>query len=397
MTTVEPPHDTVGAFVDEPRILLSGPSNGSLAGQRLAVKDLFDVAGTVTGAGNPEYAATHEVADTTAAAVEALVGAGATVVGKTITDELAFSLSGTNTHYGTPVNTAAPDRIPGGSSAGSAAAVAAGLVELALGTDTGGSIRVPASYCGLAGWRPTHGAVPIDGVVPLAPSFDTVGLLAATVDRLIPAAAVLLGGAGGATVADPVRSVVGFAEAFADVEPAVADAIRSAVSVGDDVDVGLDLAAVLDAQRTIQTWEAWQEHGAWITQQRPALGVGIAARFASGASITAADVDRAGSVRNEVRRRAIAATAGGRVLAMPAAAGPAPRRLELADDADRADYDSRRVRTLRLTATAGMAGLPVVVVPIADVGGLPVGVAFVGAPGSDIALLTWAAATYGGR
>ena len=114
------------------------------------------------------FAADRTPAVAHATAVELLVDAGATVIGKTITDELAYSLSGTNVHFGTPVNPAAPGRIPGGSSAGSASAVAAGLCDLALGTDTGGSIRVPASYCGILGWRPTHGAVSTRGVVHLA-------------------------------------------------------------------------------------------------------------------------------------------------------------------------------------------------------------------------------------
>ncbi len=173
------PVDTVGAFVGAPSELVAGAPGGPLDGVRLAVKDMFDVAGTVTGAGNPTFAAGRAPATTSATAVQRLVAAGATVVGKTITDELAYSLSGTNVHFGTPRNVRAPGHVPGGSSAGSAAAVAAGLVELALGTDTGGSIRVPASYCGIFGWRPTHGAVDIAGVLPLAPSFDTVGLLAA--------------------------------------------------------------------------------------------------------------------------------------------------------------------------------------------------------------------------
>jgi Asp-tRNA(Asn)/Glu-tRNA(Gln) amidotransferase A subunit family amidase len=186
------PNDTVGAFVGAPTVLARGQAGGPLDGERLAVKDLFDIAGTVTGAGSPAFAAAGAAAATSASAVERLVAAGATVVGRTVTDELAYSLTGTNVHFGTPHNVRAPNRVPGGSSAGSAAAVAAGIAELGLGTDTGGSIRVPASYCGLLGWRSTHGSVPMDGIVPLAPSFDTVGLLADDAGTLLAGAGALL-------------------------------------------------------------------------------------------------------------------------------------------------------------------------------------------------------------
>ena len=152
--------------------------------------------GTVTGAGNPTFAAEHAAATRNATAVERLLDAGASVIGKTITDELSYSLSGTNVHYGMPRNVNAPGRVPGGSSAGSAAAVAAGLADLALGIDTGGSVRIPASYCGIYGWRPTYAAVPIDGVVALSPSFDVVGLFAANADLLVHGADALLEPAG---------------------------------------------------------------------------------------------------------------------------------------------------------------------------------------------------------
>src|SRR5690606_37246293 len=173
----------------EPDVALTGP----LAGLRLAVKDLFDVAGMPTGAGNPRWLETHEAPDADAEAVARLRAAGASLVGKTITDELAWSLNGSNAHYGTPDNPAAPGRLPGGSSSGSASAVASGLADIGLGTDTGGSIRVPASYCGLFGLRPTHGRVPLEGAVPLAASFDTAGVFTRDAATLRKASETLLG------------------------------------------------------------------------------------------------------------------------------------------------------------------------------------------------------------
>jgi amidase len=292
----------------------------------------------------------------------------------------------------------APGRVPGGSSAGSAAAVAAGLVDLALGTDTGGSIRVPASYCGIAGWRPTHGAVPIDGVVPLAPSFDTVGLLARDPGVLLAGADALLGRAGGEPTDDAPVRLAWFGEALADVEPAIADACRTALHArGEEpsaAELGVDLGAALTAFRQRQAWEAWRAHGAWITAARPPMGPGIAGRFAAAADVTAADVERADDVRAAVRAALVAATADGTVLVQPAAAGAAPP-AGVGAAVDPAAHERRRMQTLRLTCVAALAGAPVVVLPrardTAD-GDLPLGVAFVGAPGSDRRLLRWAVA-----
>ena len=412
--TVRLPVDTLGAFVGGPRLLADGAPDGPLSGVSLAVKDLFDVAGTVTGAGNPTFAAGRSPATAHAWAVEALVAAGASVVGKTVTDELAYSLSGTNVHHGTPRNVAAPGRIPGGSSAGSAAAVAGGLVDLALGTDTGGSIRVPASYCGVYGWRPTHGAVAMAGVVPLAPSFDTAGLFASDPALLAIAAAVLLGAdpAASVGVADPDRLLTMPrlqvpAEPAAQVSPGLAAGLRdvaarlgaaptertgagiapSGMSNPRQFELGVDLDRAVGAFRTLQGWEAWRQHGPWITAVDPSFGPGIAARFAAASRVTEIEVATAQTVREEVAAAMQAATADGTVLVLPASAGPAPE-----PSADGATKEAERGRTLRICCLAGLAGAPVVVAPLLREDGLPVGVAFVGAPGTDLALLRWVAA-----
>lgn len=396
------PVDTVGAFVGPPAVLAVGSGSGPLAGVSLAVKDVFDIEGLVTGAGNPCYAADHDVATLHAAAVQALLAAGVTVVAKTITDELAYSLSGTNTHFGTPVNVAAPGRIPGGSSAGSAAAVAAGLVDLALGTDTAGSVRIPASYCGIVGFRPTHGAISSAGVVPLAPSFDTVGLFARDIDLLVAAAVVLLGSPMPQPVAaDGPPRLVMIAEVLDDVADDVADEVRrvaSLLSGGAPVPVvplGVDLVQSMNAFRVRQGWEAWQAHGAWITAQQgsggPRFGNGIAARFDAASLVTAAQAAATDDVRAAVRAAVIAATADGSILVMPAAVGGAP----MANADDPAAHDAQRMGTLRLTCIAGLAGAPVVVLPLGTVGTagsrLPLGIALVGSPGGDHRLLRKAA------
>ncbi|MFN3254767.1 MAG: amidase [Ilumatobacter sp.] len=382
------PIDTVGAFVGTPAVLERGASTGPLAGLALGVKDLFDVAGTVTRAGTPDFGRDRSPATSSASAVTRLVDAGATVVGRTVTDELAFSLSGTNVHDGTPVNVAAPGRVPGGSSAGSAAAVAAGLVDLALGTDTGGSIRVPASYCGLHGWRPTHGAVPIDGVVALAASFDTVGLFARDPAVLLAGARALLGASDEPAAPPGVSDFRLVAEVLADVRAEVADELRRVGrSIGaheSPIALGVDLAEAVAAFRAIQGDEAWAAHGEWITETRPNLGPGIAARFAGASQVTAADVTAGLVIREQVERAIVEATSDGRILVVPAAAGAAPP----ADiGADRERHETNRMQTLRIESLAGLAGAPVVVRPLATDDGFPLGIAFIGAPGSDLQLL----------
>ena len=189
--------DTLGAFVPGTIVHRPPHRSGALSGLTFAAKDLFDVAGGVTGCGNPDWAATHKAAGVDAWAVDALLGAGASLTGKTVTDEISLGLLGINRFYGTPLNPRAPDRVPGGSSSGSASAVAGSLVDVALGTDSGGSVRIPASFCGIYGLRPTHGRISVAGMMIQAPSFDTVGLTlntsGTTVNPLINSFGVVTG------------------------------------------------------------------------------------------------------------------------------------------------------------------------------------------------------------
>ena len=181
-----------GAFID-PELTVGNLGNGILDGLTFAVKDVYAVAGHCSSAGNPDWLRSHNPPSEHAAVVRQLLQSGATLQGATHTDELMYSLGGENHHYGTPINPSAAGCIPGGSSSGSAVAVASGSVDFALGTDTGGSIRVPSAYCGVYGFRPTHGAVDIEGVIPLSPQFDTVGWMADRIDVLQKVGEVLLG------------------------------------------------------------------------------------------------------------------------------------------------------------------------------------------------------------
>src|ERR1700729_2903467 len=187
------PMSDANAFVPGPRLTIEGAAHGPLRGFTFAAKDLFDVAGYPTGGGNHDWARTHPVPTRHAWAVQTLLDAGATLIGKTITDEVSLGILGENAFDGTPLNTRAPDRVPGGSSSGSAAAVAAGLCDTALGTDTGGSVRVPASFCGLYGIRPTHGRLDVTGMMRQAPTSDTTGWFARDAETFARVSAVILG------------------------------------------------------------------------------------------------------------------------------------------------------------------------------------------------------------
>lgn len=387
--------DPVGAFVPHGRITRKSGHPGPLEGLTVAVKDLYDWAGVPTGAGNPQWLATHTVPTADAVALARLLDAGATLWGKTVTDELAYSIQGDNVHYGTPVNTAAPGRVPGGSSSGSAAAVAAGLVDAALGTDTGGSVRVPAAYCGIFGLRTTHGLVDRRGLVPLSDSFDTVGWFARTAgpldnlaDVLVPSLAPTL----------PWRRVFVLAEADEATDPATVVALRQVRTK-----LGLPVYALgpwgtwggleglRKAYATVQAYEAWANHGPWISANRPSFGPGIAQRFEAASKVTAAQAAEARAVAQGFRSDLRAALGDDGVLVLPATAGPAPRV-----DAEGTEVDDVRTQTMRLTCLAGLAGLPQVTVPALATDGLPRGVGLLGPAGSDRALCELAARAVGG-
>src|SRR6516164_2365262 len=214
-------HPSTAPFVPGPQIRIEGRSNGPLAGLTFAAKDLFDVAGQPTGAGNHDWARWHPIPTKHSWAVQTLLDGGATLIGKTITDEVSLGILGENAFDGTPKNVRAPGRVPGGSSSGSAAAVAAGLCDTALGTDTGGSVRVPASFCGLYGIRPTHGRINVSGMLPQAPSSDTTGWFARDTATFAKVSSVMLGEAIPSSL--PRRMIIAEdAFAFADADVATA-------------------------------------------------------------------------------------------------------------------------------------------------------------------------------
>ena len=347
-----------------------------------AVKDLIDVAGTPTGGGNPDWLKVQSPAARSAPAVEALLTAGASLAGKTITDEFAFSLQGVNAHHGTPVNPACPDRIPGGSSSGSAVAVAAKLVDFAIGTDTGGSVCVPASFVGVCGFRPTHDAISLAGVMPFAPSYDTVGWFARDAAMLCRVGGVLLPNAS----PKPVHRFRLVRDALALADPKVATALRRACAAFDIVDeISLfegQEQQWLECYRVLQGAEIWTQLGPWISLAKPRFGDSIAPRFADAASITPADVARYQPIRVLIARRVHEALGDGIGLLIPTA--PC---IALRIDAGADEIGTFYRNALALTSIAGHAGIPQISLPAGKVEGCPIGLSVLASPGHDRALL----------
>ena len=370
----------VWRVVGDPLVPATAP--GPLSGRRVAVKDLVAVAGHRIGAGNPAWLAAAEPEDAHAPVVAALLAAGADVAGIARTDELAWSLAGTNVHTGTPPNPRAPHRISGGSSSGPASAVSLGHAEIGLATDTGGSIRVPAAYQGLAGHRPTHGVVSTRGVLPLAPSFDTVGwltrdpeLLAAVGDVLLPSDTADLA---------PEPDLVQDPGLTALAAPEVAQAVESWAAARGVRRLEGPIGPVAEwraAFSALQGWEAVRAHGEWAAAHAADLGPDVRGRFERAARTTAAEADRARAVVASARAL-LREVLGDRVLVLPAAPTTAPRLG--------ADLAPVREATLALTCVAGVAGLPAVTLPLTAADGLPCGVSLVGPAGSDRALLALA-------
>ncbi len=384
------PNDPYNAFCRHTHVELEGAADGPLRGLTFAVKDVFDIAGHRTGNGSPAWLDTHAPAARTAPAVERLLAAGAHMVGKTHTDELAYSLNGENVHYGTPTNPRAPGRIPGGSSSGSAAAVAGELVDFALGTDCGGSVRLPASYCGIYGIRTTHGRIPIDGVADLAASFDTVGWFARDAGTMARVGGVLLPEG---PVFWPERLLIAedaFAFAGAEITGALANAVsRLKAALPDHRQIKVytgDPSAWPGIFRILQGDEIRRRHSAWIDANNPSFGPGIAERFRWTRTIDPAEVKRMRPQREDVARHMDALLGDDAVLCLPTAPGIAPKLKTPA-----AELEVFRARAFALLSIAGLARLPQLSLPLATMADCPLGVSLIAPRGRDQGLLSWVA------
>jgi amidase len=370
---------------------IEGAPAGPLAGLSAVVKDMYAIAGERTGAGNPNWLATQQPAAENAAAITNILAAGATIIGKAICDEFFYSVAGANAHYGTPANVRAPGRLPGGSSSGSAAATAAGVCDFALGSDTGGSVRIPASLCGLYGIRTTLGRVDAMGAMDMSPSFDTIGWFAAGAGVFRRVGTVLLSGH---TERAAINRLIIADDCFAEADAPVAALLRAALdAIGPALpaprhaklapDGGFDTWR--EAVRIIQAYEIWQVYGRFITEKKPKFGPGVAERMAIASRITQAEADAARQVYGAARARLHGEITPGTVVALPTAPCIAPPIATPAEG-----LESYRIRVMRLTCIAGLGGLPQVSIPIGIVDGCPVGLSFIGWAGGDEALLDFA-------
>ncbi|HEX4234455.1 MAG TPA: amidase [Caldimonas sp.] len=381
--------DAARAFMPYPDAPVAHAPRGPLAGLTFAVKDLFDVAGYPTSGGQPFVLAMSGIKTTTAPTVQRLLDVGARFVGKTITDELAFSMNGQNVHFGSPVNGAAPDRISGGSSSGSASAVSNGLCDFALGSDTGGSVRAPASHCALVGLRPTHGRISLERVLDLSPSFDTCGWFARDVATFARVADSLLGADVAPLPADRVR-LLAPSDVWALLAAEPLEALRAPrARVEDALGPAAPVEVVLDdfetmfwSFRFLQGREAWRTDGALIERFAPPLGAGIKERFAWSREVTDAQVAAAAAFRERFRARMTQLLGNDGVLLMPTMPDVAP--LVTADDSALEDY---RARSTQMLCIAGLAGCPQLTLPLGSRLGAPLGISLLGPAGSDRSLV----------
>ena len=387
--SAELPEDTAHALV--PHTLkepLPGRKQGILAGTTFMVKDLFAIAGHKISNGSPDWYAHASAAPATSRAIQWLLDAGASCTGITICDEFFYSLLGTNAHYGQARNARAPERVTGGSSCGSAAAVAAGMCDFALGSDTGGSIRVPASFCGLYGLRPTHGRISLEGVTTMAPSYDTVGYLAREAELFRKIGHVLLEEE---PVYTGIERLILAEDFFHHGEPTAEEALwRALASIGPALPApehraitGAEIDAWRDAFRIIQAYEIQATLLPFIQTHNAKLGPGIKERFAMAAQVTAAEADAARALRTQIVEQLDALVAPGTLIVLPTTPTLPPER-GIPDGDAFADF---RAKTLGYTCPAGHAGLPQISIPAGEAAGCPIGLSFIGWTGSEEALL----------
>ena len=383
-----PQTDPSWGWMPYPWVAIPHAKEGPLQGLTFAVKDLFHIKGYPTSAGQPLILTMSGIQSSTAPVVDTCLSAGAEFKGKTITDEFAFSMNGNNAHFGAPVNGAAPDRIAGGSSSGSAAVVSHGLVDFALGSDTGGSVRAPASHCGLIGLRPSHDRISLEGCYPLSPSLDTCGWFASDIQTFQRVGRVLLRPDASASVSS-IRLITP-SDLWALVAPEVKQAYAPAVQRATDI-FGAPIAQPIviesiDAMvlnlRIVQAFEAWKTNGTLIRQFHPPIGPGVRERLEWASQITEEAYQSACTFRDHFRSAMRDLLADDGFLMLPTMPDIAPLRLT-----SEAELDRYRMASVQLLCTASLAGLPQISLPLVSRNGAPLGLSLIGPPGRDQALI----------
>ncbi|TYK28496.1 outer envelope protein 64 [Cucumis melo var. makuwa] len=384
-----------------------------LTGLTFAVSDVFEIEGHVTGFGHPDWTKTHDAASRTSPIVSALVEGGATCIGKTVINELSMGISGENKHYGTPTNPASHSRVPGGSSSGAAVAVAANLVDFSLGIDTVGDVRIPASFCGILGFRPSHGSVSQVGIVPVSLSLDTVGMFAKDPNVLRRVGHVLLQ-LPYAVQRNP-RQVIIADDCFQLLKIPV-DRITQAVTkcteklfgrqalkhenlgsylsskvpklkelVGKRTNGNLDSASIRVMANLIQTVERIEfkgNHGEWIDSVKPDLDPALTEQLNEKLEIPDAMIENFKSVRNETRMAINSLLKDDGVLVIPTTVDPPPKLggKEIFSE----EYQTRVFSSLSI---ASISGCCQVTLPLGFHDSCPVSVSLLARHGGDRFLL----------
>ncbi|WP_409438798.1 amidase [Psychromonas sp. GE-S-Ul-11] len=367
---------------------LSATGSGLLNNKSFVFKDLFDVTGFVTGAGNPAWLNSHEPANKTSPLIDKLLSKGANCVGRVQTDELAYSLNGQNIHYGTPINPIAPSCLPGGSSSGSAVAVARKEADFSIGTDTGGSVRVPASYCGLFGLRPTLGKLDLSNAFTLSTSFDTAGIFSRDLTLLKAVFKTLSedNTSGEATAQIYLDDTLAKSLSEARLNSLQAWCKASSIKLLGCNLLG-ELAMTLDDLsllfRTIQGYEIIQEHDQWLAKYGETLDPSILLRVDWARTITSAKYDQAKTQQRDFTNKVtVHLEQLNGLFVLPTTPSGAPS-LTLTGE-KLADY---RSQLMGLTSIAGLSGLPQLHLPMADLDEGPCGFSLMGLANSEADLI----------
>jgi len=379
-------------FIPELRCVIRGAGKGSLEALTFAVKDNIDVMGYKTGGGNPYWASTAKQAFTSCYIVDELLNAGASLMGKTITEELAFSLIGNNKHFGSPRNGASPLRFTGGSSSGSASVVSCGEVDFALGTDTAGSIRVPASNCGLYGFRPSYGYIDMQGVLPLASSFDTLGWMSSDITVLAQVTNVLVPNSvkhsfTGYWLYEPALTFLTDELKTLFLEGLHHSTLPCLGNVATPTCWTKDNQAVVQAFCALQAKEAWEQYKDWL-QDIPenTLADDISARFYIGKEVN----EKTLQVSQQWRKKTIiefeTLIDEYGVLAIPTVSKAAPYL-----EATPKQLQSYRENIIQITCLSSLTGLPEITLPLMSQGDAHLGISLIGRRGEDKALVQFVA------
>ncbi len=390
---IDPSHGLIRKCIKKPY------AAGALSDLSFAVKDNIDLANCKTGNGNPCWEETHTKAVANAVCVDQLLTAGANCIGKTQLDELACSLLGMNEFYKNPINTKAPDRITGGSSSGSAAVVASGLVDFALGTDTSGSVRVPASNCGLWGYRPSHGLISTAGVIPMAPSFDTVGVFANNGQVLSKVLQVLLASVNTNSTTNLTINFLDdiFANCDFPIQQIMAPVINEITKVypGQHVTYGKIVGEPIDSSWLAErAWplirsNLWSTHGSWIEENMSAFSPNVAYTFENiskrvkGGS--RANIQGLLLETSRFARKVRHFLSNGNILCFPTTVDLAPKHKDILNDF----FVSREyyLRTMGVTAISGVSRTPEITIPLVEYDGVPIGLSFIGGYADDLLLM----------